>query len=205
MCIRDRVIHVSQIGYHPGQEKVAIIELDKNEIKRETPVLLRIVENGQKIEVTSTKPESWGTFLRYNYLKFDFSSVKQEGVYLVKYGNEQSQPFRIAEDVYQRNVWQPTLEYFLPVQMCHMRVNEKYRVWHGLCHMDDARMAPVNHNHFDGYIQGDSTFTSYKTSEHNHGLNAAGAHDAGDYDMRVQSQSGEICILTQSYEAFNKR
>jgi hypothetical protein len=83
-----------------------------------------------------------GSFLRYNYLKFDFSSVKEEGLYLIKYGNEQSQPFRIASDVYKRNVWQPTLEYFLPVQMCHMRVNEKYRVWHGLCHMDDALMAP---------------------------------------------------------------
>jgi hypothetical protein len=206
-CIMDwkstPVIHVSQIGYHPGQEKVAIIELDKNETKRDIPVLLRIAENGQKIEVTRTKPESWGTFLRYNYLKFDFSSVKQEGVYLVKYGNEQSQPFRIAEDVFQRNVWQPTLEYFLPVQMCHMRVNEKYRVWHGLCHMDDARMAPVNHDHFDGYIQGDSTYTKFEPGDHVPGLNTGGWHDAGDYDLRVESQSGEMYILTEAYEAFN--
>ena len=81
----------------------------------------------------------------------------------MKYGNQQSQPFRIAGDVYQRNVWQPVLEYFLPVQMCHMRVNEKYRVWHGLCHMDDARMAPVDYNHFDGYVQGKSTLTQFKS------------------------------------------
>ena len=32
---------------------------------------------------------------------------------------------------------------FLPVQMCHVRVNERYRVWHDACHLDDARMAPV--------------------------------------------------------------
>ena len=25
-------------------------------------------------------------------------------------------------------VWQPTLEYFLPVQMCHMRIEDRYRV-----------------------------------------------------------------------------
>ncbi|MGA2407390.1 MAG: glycoside hydrolase family 9 protein [Bacteroidales bacterium] len=121
----------------------------------------------------------------------------------MKYGNEQSQPFRIAEDVYQRNVWQPTLEYFLPVQMCHMRINEKYRVWHGLCHMDDARMAPVNHNHFDGYIQGDSTLTKFKPGDHVPGLNSGGWHDAGDYDLRVESQSSEIYILSKAYEAFN--
>jgi endoglucanase len=199
----EPVIHVSQIGYRPEQEKVAIIELDKKETKNETPVLARINENGKITDILNGKPELWGPFLRYNYLKFNFSSVKQEGMYVVKYGSQQSQPFRIAGDVYQRNVWQPTLEYFLPVQMCHMRVNEKYRVWHGLCHMDDARMAPVNHNHFDGYMQGPSTLTDFKPGDHVPGLNAGGWHDAGDYDLRVESQSGEAYILTMAYEAFN--
>ena len=200
--ISTPVIHVSQIGYHPGQEKVAIIELDKNETKQEEPVLMRVGENGKNSQITSGKPGLWGSFLRYNYLKFDFSQVKQEGLYFIKYGKEQSQPFRIAADVYKRNVWQPTLEYFLPVQMCHMRVNEKYRVWHGLCHMDDARMAPVNFNHFDGYIQGGSTLTNFKSGDHVPGLNSGGWHDAGDYDLRVESQSGEVYILTMIYEAF---
>jgi len=196
------VIHVSQIGYHPGQEKTAIIELDKNETKTETPVLFKIGENGKNVAVHNAKPMVWGTFLRYKYLKFDFSSVKDEGLYFVSYGNQQSQPFRIAEDVFRRNVWQPTLEFFLPVQMCHMRVNEKYRVWHGLCHMDDARMAPLNHNHFDGYLQGASTLTKFAPGDHIPGLNVGGWHDAGDYDLRVESQSSEVYILTMAYEAF---
>jgi len=197
------VIHVSQIGYHPGQEKVAIIEVDKNEAKTGDPVLVSVGENGKNTVLKVSKPVLWGPFLRYNYLKFDFSSVKQEGLYFIKYGNEQSQPFRIASDVYKRNVWQPTLEYFLPVQMCHMRVNEKYRVWHGLCHMDDALMAPTDYNHFDGYMQGSSTLTSFKTGDHVPGLNIGGWHDAGDYDLRVESQSGEVYILIMAYEAFN--
>jgi len=196
------VIHVSQIGYHPGQEKAAIIELDKNETRTETPVLFKIGENGKNVAIHNAKPSVWGNFLRYKYLKFDFSSVKDEGLYFVSYGNQQSQPFRIAEDVYRRNVWQPTLEFFLPVQMCHMRVNEKYRVWHGLCHMDDARMAPLNHNHFDGYLQGPSTLTKFAPGDHVPGLNAGGWHDAGDYDLRVESQSSEVYILTMAYEAF---
>lgn len=196
------LIHVSQIGYHPGQEKVAIIELDKKETKNEIPVLVRIAENGKNTEVLKGKPESLGSFLRYNYVRFNFSSVIQEGLYFVKYGSQKSQPFRIAGDVYQRNVWQPTLEYFLPVQMCHMRINEKYRVWHGLCHMDDARMAPLNHNHFDGYFQGGSTLTDFKPGDHVPGLNTGGWHDAGDYDLRVESQSGEVYILVMALEAF---
>ncbi len=87
-------------------------------------------------------PRVWGRFLRYRYLQFDFSGVRRDGVYQVEYGPARTEPFRIARDVYKRGVWQPTLGTFLPVQMCHMRVVEKYRVWHGLCHMDDARMAP---------------------------------------------------------------
>ena len=199
----DPVIHVSQIGYHPGQDKVAIVEIDNNESIREMPALVRITGDGKNVEASTAKPQDWGAFLRYNYLKFDFTQVKQEGLYFVKYGNHQSQPFRIASDIYQRDVWQPTLEYFLPVQMCHMRVNEKYRVWHDLCHMDDARMAPVNHNHFDGYIQGESTLTQFKSGDHVPGLTIGGWHDAGDYDLRVESQSGEVYILVMTYEAFS--
>lgn len=199
------VIHVSQIGYHPYQEKVALVEIDKNETKIADPVLVSVGENGWNNSIPVSKAVLWGSFLRYKYLKFDFTSVKQEGLYFIRYGSEQSQPFRIASDIYRRNVWQPTLEYFLPVQMCHMRVNEKYRVWHGLCHMDDARMAPVNHNHFDGYIQGSSTLTDFKSGDHVPGLNTGGWHDAGDYDLRVESQSGEVYILVMADEAFGIR
>ena len=200
--ISDPVVHVSQIGYRPEQEKVAIIETDKNVSGSSVPVLYRLTENGSVKVPVEGMPSLWGTFLRYNYYKYDFSPVKQDGMYYVEYGGVKSQPFRISADVFKRNIWQPTLEYFLPVQMCHMRVNEKYRVWHGLCHMDDARMAPVNHNHFDGYIQGPSTLTKFQPGDHVPGLNTGGWHDAGDYDLRVESQSGEVYILVNAYEAF---
>ena len=86
--------------------------------------------------------------------------------------------------------------------MCHMRVSEKYRVWHGLCHHDDAQMAPLSYNHIDGYAQGPSTLTKYRPGEHVPGLCAGGWHDAGDYDLRVESQSGEAYILALTYETF---
>lgn len=196
------VIQVSQVGYHPKQAKTAVIELDRRDTERRKPVLIKITENGEE-EVFSAEAQEWGRFLRYNYLRFDFTQVKEEGLYKIRYGSSESSIFRIAEDVYDRGVWQPVLEYFLPVQMCHMRVSEKYRVWHGLCHNDDARMAPVDYNHFDGYRQGPSTLTRYKPGDVVPGLNAGGWHDAGDFDLRVESQSGEVYILTLAYESFN--
>lgn len=200
--ISSPVIHVSQVGYHPGQQKRALIETDKNDSSRKAVSLVKITGEGRHEVLRSQNPSEWGRFLRYNYLEFDFSGVKEEGLYMVRYGDLDSQPFRISESVFERDIWQPTLEYFLPVQMCHMRVNEKYRVWHGLCHMDDARMAPVDYNHFDGYIQGGSTLTSFQPGDHVPGLNTGGWHDAGDYDLRVESQSGEVYILVNAWEAF---
>ncbi len=197
------VIQVSQVGYHPAQQKMAVIELDKNDT-RKTPVeLCRIGEDGREKVVLKSAGKVWGNFLRYNYLQFDFSGIAQPGMYLVKYGDVKTHPFQISGDVYKRNVWQPTLEYFLPVQMCHMRVNEQYRVWHGLCHMDDARMAPIDSNHFDGYIQGHSTLTKFKPGETVPGLNSGAWHDAGDFDIRVESQAETVEGLTLAYEQFN--
>ncbi|MCR4617149.1 MAG: glycoside hydrolase family 9 protein [Lachnospiraceae bacterium] len=200
--VNPATIQVSQVGFHPGETKKAIIELDKNDNSLKEIVLEKLTGEGAT-RIKSEKPAKWGDFLRYNYLKFDFSEIKEEGIYRITYGDVISNVFRIAEDIYERGVWQPVLEYFLPVQMCHMRVNEKYRVWHGLCHMDDGRMAPEHYNHFDGAIQKCHTLTGFKSGEHIPGLNHGGWHDAGDYDLRIESQTSEIYNLSMAYEEFN--
>ncbi|MGB9435414.1 MAG: glycoside hydrolase family 9 protein [Candidatus Acidiferrum sp.] len=197
------VVHVSQVGYHPAQKKVAVIEVDESDSSVKTATLRRILEEGGTEEFVSAKPAVWGKFLRYNYLQFDFSRITQPGLYEVTYGNSTSEPFQISSTVFQRGIWQPVIEHFLPIQMCHMRVEEQYRVWHGACHLDDARMAPINHNHFDGYIQGPSTLTKYKSGETVPGLNVGGWHDAGDDDFRIESQADEVTILASAYELFH--
>ncbi len=196
------VIQVSQVGFHPKQNKFAVIELDKRTEKFNPIRLIKIEGNSQTIvkEDSTTKP--WGNFLRFKYLRFEFSNVKEPGLYKITYGKNESHAFEISADVYSNNVWQPTLEYFLPVQMCHMKVEDRYRVWHGLCHMDDAVMAPINKDHFDGYSQGPSTLTKYKSGEHVPGLNIGGWHDAGDYDLRIESQAGTVYNLALAYEYF---
>ena len=84
------VVHVSQVGYHPLQPKIAIIEQDGSEKKVGKARLIRINNTGSKEIITSSKPTGWGMFLRYNYLRFDFSEVSQEGVYMVQYDDVQS-------------------------------------------------------------------------------------------------------------------
>jgi len=199
--IRKPVVQVSQVGYLPAQSKIATVELDARD-DTDKPIVLRKITADGYVNVLERKGVLWGRFLRYNYLQLDFSPVTEPGLYQVVCGDNASSVFRIGEDVYDRGVWQPVLEYFLPVQMCHMRVNEKYRVWHGLCHHDDARMAPVNYNHIDGYVQGPSTLTRFKSGDCVPGLNRGGWHDAGDFDLRIESQAGEMYILALAYEEF---
>ena len=136
-------VQVSQVGYHPKQQKWAIVETDPRDTRRLPVVVSRITGTGALEKAMEARPLAWGRFLRYDYLRLDFTAVEKPGMYVVSYGDARSNPFRIGADVYQRHVWQPTVESFLPIQMCHVRVNERYRVWHDACHLDDARMAPV--------------------------------------------------------------
>jgi len=201
--MRTPVVQVSQVGYHPDQPKVVVLELDPRDTRRDHVVLQRVKADGGFLTVIDRAPDEWGRFLRYQYAQLDFSAVTVPGTYVVRYGNQTTQPFRIDSHVYQREVWQPTLEYFLPAQMCHMRVAEKYRLWHGACHLDDARMSPVDHNHFDGYLQGSSTLTKFPGGEPVPGLNRGGWHDAGDFDMRIESQADTIHGLALAWELFH--
>ena len=196
----EPVIQVSQVGYHPLQQKTAVIELDAKDASNDQAQLVKITAQGRQT-IKALPTTEWGTFLRYRYLQADFSQVSEPGLYQICYGESSSAVFRIGKDVYQRGVWQPVIEYFLPVQMCHMRVNEKYRVWHDACHLDDALMAPTG-NHIDGYVQ-QAGISPYSPLQKVPGVNIGGWHDAGDYDLRIESQAGESFILTLAYETFH--
>ncbi|MDE1987620.1 MAG: glycoside hydrolase family 9 protein [Alphaproteobacteria bacterium] len=195
------VLQVSQLGYAPAQPKKLVIEQDKLDSTASPVVLYKITDTGLQ-EVARGVPATWnGDFLRYNYLTYDFSSVTAPGLYEFGYRDAYSHPFKIGDDVFGRDAWEPTIADFLPVQMCHMLVRDKYRVWHGLDHQDDALMAPPG-DHFDGYAEGPDNFTKYKPLQHVPGLNSGGWHDAGDYDLRVESQMGTVWALSKMVTEF---
>lgn len=200
--IRPPMLAYSQLGYHPNQNKVAVIELDKNDTPQKTARLLKVTSDGKFVEKYKGDVKQWGKYLRYNYSTFDFSQVKETGAYVIEYSDVQTKPFRIEKDIY-KDAWQPTLDIYMPVQMDHMLVNEAYRVWHGASHLDDALQAPVNHKHFDLYAQGPTTDTKYKPFEHIPGLNIGGWYDAGDFDIRTPTHYHTVMGLVQVWETFN--
>lgn len=199
---RDPVICISQVGYHPGQVKEAIIELDPRASASGKVVLQQICNDGTIKKVYSAAPAKWGKFLRYEYGIFNFTPIDDPGIYQIKYGDIISEPFRISEDVYKQGVWQPTLEIYFPVQMCHMRIRDRSRVWHGACHLDDALQAPVSIEHTDGYRSYAETETQFKPMTHVPGLNVGGWHDAGDNDLAAGSQAATTFYLALAAEDF---
>ncbi len=201
---RPPVIAHSQAGYAAGFRKVAVLELDPNDHAPKTARLLRLSDDGTFKEAFSGPVSNPAPWLRYAYSRFDFSSVKKPGLYVIEYGGVRSDVFPIAQNVYDRT-WQTTLDGFLAVQMDHVSVRDGYHVWHGVAHMDDARQAPPNTPHFDGYEMGPDTYSPYKPGEHIPGLNVGGWFDAGDFDNDDYGQYATIENLSLAYSTFHMK
>ncbi|KAF1684641.1 glycoside hydrolase [Pseudoxanthomonas broegbernensis] len=198
---RPTVIGHSQVGYHPAQRKVAVLENDRNAPAPGSARLLRIDADGSEHEALAADTARWGQYLRYDYYTFDFSGVRTPGLYVIEAAGQRTHAFRIAQDVY-ATAWHPTLDVFMPVQMDHMFVNEAYRVWHGRSHMDDARQVAPNKEHFDLYGQGPDLDSPFQPGEHIPGLDIGGWFDAGDFDLRTQTHYATVMSLVDTWEQF---
>jgi len=199
---RPPMIAHSQVGYAPGFSKVAVLELDPKYHGPKMAKVLRLMEDGsykQVFEGPITPSTPW---LRYVYSKFDFTPVHEPGLYVIEYADQRTATFPISKDAY-ANIWQASLDHHLAVQMDHVAVREAYRVWHGASHLDDARLAPVVGEQFDGWNQAAATDGKYKGGDHIPGMNVGGWYDAGDFDLEEPAQLSVIQSLALGYREFN--
>ncbi len=201
---RPPMIAHSQVGYAPGFSKVAVLELDQKYNGPQTAKVMRLMEDGsykQAFEGPITPSTPW---LRYVYSKFDFTPVKDPGLYVIEYADQRTAPFPISPDAY-ANTWQDSLDHHIAAQMDHVSVREGYRVWHGASHLDDGRLAPVVGEQFDGWNQATPTDGKYKGGDHIPGMNVGGWYDAGDFDLEEPAQLSVIQSLALAYREFNLR
>lgn len=199
--IREPNIGFSQVGYLPSQPKVAVIELDKKDKPQATSSLYKIGADGKAIKVFSGNITPWGNYFKYNYLKFDFTSVKTPGIYYIQYGNFKTNNFLIQNNVYDK-ITDATSDIWIPIHMDHMFVNEAYRVWHGEPFKEGYRQAPPNTDHFDLHAQGPTTDTKFKALELIPGLNVGGFFDAGDFDIETGSNISVVQNFVRTWESF---
>lgn len=199
--VREPNIGFSQVGYKPSQPKVSVIELDKKDKPLAKASLFKVGNDGNAKEVFSGKIASWGDYYKYHYVKFDFSSVKEPGIYYIQYGNIKTNNFLIENNVYDK-ITDATSDIWIPIHMNHMYVNEGYRVWHGEPFKEGYRQAPPNTDHFDLHSQGPTTDTKFKPLELIPGLNVGGFFDAGDFDIETGANINVVQNFVQTWEQF---
>jgi endoglucanase len=199
--VREPNIGLSQVGYLPSQSKVSVIELDKRDTPLQTASIHRIHEDGSTSNVFSGAIAPWGDYFKYHYVKFDFSSVQEPGIYYIQYGDHKTNNFIIAEGVYDR-ITDATSDIWIPIHMNHIYVKEGYRVWHGEPFKEGYLQAPPNTDHFDLHWQGPTTDTRYEALELIPGLNVGGFFDAGDFDIETGSNIRVVQNFVQTWEYF---
>ncbi|MCY9656435.1 glycoside hydrolase family 9 protein [Paenibacillus chondroitinus] len=206
--VREPNIAFSQVGYSPNQEKFAVIELDKYENNYPSSAsLLHVNADGSKEVVYTANVSAPVSWQRYKYVNFDFTSEIKTGMYVIKYGDKESDVFPIANDVYNKS-WQSALSGFLAVQMDHIEVRDGDRIWHGAAHMDDGSIGPLGASWFDGMsmpatMPDSITAKGIKPGQHIPGLNVGGWYDAGDFDLQGSREIEVLQDLIFAAEAFN--
>ena len=199
--IREPNVGFSQMGYVPDQPKVAVIELDKKDKVQAKASVWKVAADGSAKEAFSGPVKVWGEYYKYNYAKFDFSALKEPGVYFLKYGDVQTGNFIIDPSVYDK-ITVATSDVWIPVHMNHMAVHEAYRLWHGEPFKEGYLQAPPSTDHFDLHWQGPTTDTKYKALELIPGLNVGGYFDAGDFDIETGSNISVVMNLITLWEQF---
>ena len=198
--IREPNIGFSQVGYVPSQPKTAVIELDKMDKPLAKASIIRICDDGTEKTAFTGKTQVWGDYYKYNYVKFDFSSLTEPGIYYIQYGDYKTGNFIIDKSVYNW-ISDATSDVWIPIHMNHMTVNEGYRIWHGEPFKEGYLQAPES-DHFDLHSQGRETNTKYKPYELIPGLNVGGYFDAGDFDIETGSNISVVQNLVSDWELF---
>jgi len=191
------VVHVSQVGYHPQQQKIAIIELDNADAAQDLLRVKRISEDGGFEEVLSGKPADWGKFLRTNICNSISRRSLSRECTLRSIANFRTQTLSNLAGRLQAGY----LAAGDRILSCGADVSHAsrgaipclvmapviwmMRVWHS-----------INYNHFDGYQAGTIPLNQVGSRVRRYpGLNVGGWHDAGDDDLRIESQADEVSIL----------
>ncbi len=172
---KEIFIRVNQIGYLPGERKVAMAFSEKSAQKYQFELIdARSGEKQWGPAEISPNVGAWGNFEYHHYL--DFSTFEQPGMYRIRIVGKQwqSQPFHVGAKAYQD--YHEDVVTYMQQQRCGYNP-----FFDETCHRQDGRTVygPMP----------DSTF-----------IDASGGwHDAGDHLRYMLTSGNSICRLLFSY------
>jgi hypothetical protein len=168
----DVYVRVNQLGYRPGEVKVAVAMA-----RTALPAKFQVVDVVTQKAVFEGKvpavEEKWGKFHRHADL--DFSKLDKEGDYFVRFDGTKSPTFRIAASVYAE----------LPDQLLEFMRQQRcgYNPWvDAVCHSFDGRT-----------VDGPLPTGSYVDAQ-------GGWHDAGDQLKYLLTSSNATAQMLLAYQ-----
>jgi endoglucanase len=172
-------IFLNQLGYYPGSRKIAIVKYSNSssfEILRS--------KDGKIIFTGRLSPVRYYSESEDSVKMADFSTLQDQGEYIIKVGEMKSVPFRISSYIF-RDIAYASLRTFY-YQRCSCDLVPEYAgIW--------ARHA----GHPDT-----SVIFHYSTGRSGRGSSPKGWYDAGDYNKYVVNAGISVATLLQFYELF---
>jgi endoglucanase len=168
----DFYVRVNQLGYGPGDVKVAVA-MSRADLPGKFQVVDVSMQKTAFEGVLRTNEEKWGTFNRHGQL--EFSKFDREGEYFVRVGDKKSSKFRISSSIYAE----------LPDQLLEFMRQQRcgYNPWvDAVCHSFDGRSV-------DGPLQAGSYVDA-----------RGGWHDAGDQLKYLLTSSNATAQMLLAYQ-----
>lgn len=184
MVTAQETIHLSQLGYYPDNDKVAVltdtsastfsvVDMDGNEVFSDESGAVR----------------KWDPSEEY-VLIADFSKVDEPGTYQLVAGNDRSYPFEIANTMYSDLLEASVKAYYF--NRASMKIEEKYgKPWH----------RPAGHPDDSVYIHPSAEGPERKAGDII--SSSKGWYDAGDYNKYIVNSGISMYTLLTAYERYN--
>ncbi len=172
----DAYVRVNQVGYRPGDVKVAIA-MDRAALRGKYQVIDAATQKTAFEGDVRASEEAWGEFS--HHAELDFSEIDKEGEYLVRLGDAKSPTFRIRRSTYSE----------LPDQLLEFMRQQRcgYNPFvNAVCHSFDGRTV-------DGPLPADSYVDA-----------RGGWHDAGDQLKYLLTASNATAQMLLAYQLGNQ-
>ena len=196
-------VRYSPIGYPAKGEKKVVLEWPKH-LTRPADDRVQL----QRADGTVVTQGRFGQTVTLRHMQgafamFDFSQVREPGNYRVVWARGTVE-FPIRQSIFEDRLWEPTLDYLVPFQMCHAQVDLGPGMpGHPFCHMDDGIrvVAKQGRGSVDGFRSYECGGTPYRAGD---AIPCAkgGWHDAGDCDLNIYAQGFSTYVLALAYEEF---
>ena len=193
---------MSSLGYSMGGLKEITMEWPKGLPRPADDVRIENA-SGERVAEGRFGPTISLAYMQNEFATFTFPKVTSPGTYRAVWAAGESRDFQIKPTIFDDTVWAPTLDVFIPWQMCHAQVTFADGSMPDLpaCHMDDAQRVPANFPGIDGFRSYEADLTPYKPGDM---IPCAigGWHDAGDYDVNVHATAHSTWKMALAFEEF---